>query len=522
VGVAHAEILIGLLGALVVLAGAARRLDVPSPIVLAAGGLLISLVPGLPSVELGSEVIFLVFIPPLVYAAGFRSSPRELRAQARSIGILAIGLVAATTAAVAAAVHAVVPGFAWPEAFVLGAILAPTDPVAAVAVMQRLNVSPRLGSLIEGESLVNDGFGLVAYRVAVGATTSGTFSALSAGVDFVAVAAGGVLVGLAAGWAIAHARKRIDDAPVEIALSLFTPYLAYVVAEAAGVSGILAAVTVGLYLGARADGLISPSARLEAVAFWNTLTFLLESTLFLLLGLQFADVAGRIDGYSAGKVAVAVTLTFVVVVVVRVVWMYTVGPALRAVVPGEHEAEPPPLSPRERLVVGWSGVRGAVSLAAALAIPATVDGGGPFPERDLIVFVTFSVILAGLLLQGSTLRLLIRRTGLEGVEDDSEAEARARVAAARAALERLDEAGDDDAAERVRQVYESRLARSRAPLEEAGDEEREHAESYAGLRADLLRAERRAVMELHERGELPDDAMERIQRDLDLEEARLG
>jgi NhaP-type Na+/H+ or K+/H+ antiporter len=207
---------------------------------------------------------------------------------------------------------------------------------------------------------------------------------------------------------------------------------------------------------------------------------------------------------------------------VRVVWMYTVGPALRAVVPGEHEAEPPPLSPRERLVVGWSGVRGAVSLAAALAIPATVDGGGPFPERDLIVFVTFSVILAGLLLQGSTLRLLIRRTGLEGVEDDSEAEARARVAAARAALERLDEAGDDDAAERVRQVYESRLARSRAPLEEAGDEEREHAESYAGLRADLLRAERRAVMELHERGELPDDAMERIQRDLDLEEARLG
>jgi monovalent cation/hydrogen antiporter len=409
-----------------------------------------------------------------------------------------------------------------PMAFVLGAILAPTDPVAATAVFRRTPVPERVAVVVEGESLVNDGVGLVAYRLAIGATASGAFSLLDAGSEFVLTGGGGVAVGLAAGWVIAHARKRIDDAPVEIALSLFTPYLAYVCAEAAGVSGILAAVTVGLYLGARSDGLFSPSARLEAVAFWNTLTFLLESTLFLLLGLQFADVAGRIDDYSAGRVALAVAVTFAVVVLLRLAWMYTAGPALRALIPGEHEAEPPPLRPGERLVVGWAGMRGAVSLAAALAIPATVDGGGAFPQRDLIVFVTFCVIVAGLLLQGSSLPLVIRATRLEGVDHDREAEARARAAAARAALARLDEVGDDGTAERVREIYRSRLARSRAPLEEAHDADREHAESYSDLRADLLRAERRAVMELHERGELPEDAMQRIQRDLDLDETRLG
>ena len=519
----HAEILIALLGVLVVLAGTARRLDFPSPIVLVAGGLLISLIPGLPEIDLRSEVIFLVFLPPLLYAAGFRSSPRELRAQAHHIAILAIALVLATAAGVAVAVHAIVPGFAWPEAFVLGAILAPTDPVAAVAILQRLNVAPRLTSLIEGESLINDGVGLTAYRVAVGAATSGAFSLLSAGGQFLLVAAGGVVIGLVVGWAVAHVRTRIDDAPVEIALSLFTPYLAYVAAEAATVSGILAAVSVGLYLGARTPGLFTPTARLEAQAFWNTLTFLLESTLFLLLGLQFAGVAGRIDDVGAGRVAAAVAVTAVVVVGLRLLWMYTASPLLRWAIPGESEAEPPPLRANERLVVGWAGMRGAVSLAAALAIPATVDGGGAFPQRDLIVFVTFSVIVVGLLLQGSTLPLLVRATGLRGSDRIGEAEARARVAAARAALARLDETADgDDAADQVRAIYESRLARSRAPLDEAHEHEREHAESYADLREELLRAERRAVMELHERGDLPEEALQRIQRDLDLDEARLA
>ncbi|MBI5105779.1 MAG: Na+/H+ antiporter [Solirubrobacterales bacterium] len=519
---AHAEVLIALLGALVVLAGAARRLDIPSPIVLVAGGVGISLIPGLPPVHLESEVIFLVFLPPLLYAAGFNSSPRELRAQARHIAILAIGLVGATTAAVAFAVHLVVPGFAWPEAFVLGAILAPTDPVAAVAVMQRLQVAPRIASLVEGESLVNDGVGLVAYRVAVAATATGAFSVLDAGGEFVLTGTGGVAIGLAVGWAVAALRRRIDDPPVEIALSLFTPYLAYVTAEAAHTSGILAAVTVGLYLGTRGDGLFSASARLEALAFWKLLVFLLESTLFLLMGLQFAEVAGRIEELSAGRVALAVLVTALVVILLRLLWMYSVGPLLRVLIPGRPKEEPPKLDPAERLVVGWSGMRGAVSLAAALAIPATVDGGGAFPQRDLIVFVTFSVIVLNLVVQGLTLPVLIRRLGLAAGDDLDDAEHRARVAAAEAALAALGDAGDDDAAQRIRGMYESRLTRRRAPLEESAEHEREHAEIYTELREELLRAERRAVLELHERGELPDDALRRIQRDLDLEEARLS
>jgi CPA1 family monovalent cation:H+ antiporter len=521
--VASAETLIALLGAVVVLAGAARRADIPTPILLVAGGVVISLIPGVPEVRLDADVIFLVFLPPLLYAAAYRSSPRELRAQARHIGLLAVGLVVVTTVALAAALHAVVPGFDWPAAFVLGAILAPTDPVAAVAVMQRLRVTPQLSALVEGESLVNDGLALVFYRVAVGAAVSGTFSWLDAGTELVLHGTGGVLVGLATGWLVIQVRSRIDDAPVEIALSLFTPYLAYVLAETAHVSGILAAVAVGLYLGSTSRGLFSPATRLEAIAFWGTLTFLLEAVLFLLLGLQFADVAGRIEDLSTTRVVLAVVVATVVVTGLRVAWMVLGMPLLRAIIPGRPKDEPPDLPLGERLVAGWSGMRGAVSLAAALALPATIDGGGPFPQRDLIVFVTFAVIVVGLLVQGLTLPVLIRRLGLEGEDDLEAAEHRGRVAAARAALARLDALDDEGVAEaRIRDVYESRLARRRAPLREAGDDEREHAASYAALRGELLREERRAVLELHERGDLPDDALQRIERDLDLDEARLG
>src|SRR3954454_5212145 len=226
-----AEILVGLLGAVTVLAGVARRVGVPSPIVLVGCGLLVGLGPGPAPVDLDPDLVFFIFLPPLVYGAGFNSSPRDLRAQARRIGILAIGLVAATTAAVAVAVKLVVPGFGWPEAFVLGAILAPTDPVAAVAIMQRLRVTPQLSAIIEGESLVNDGLGLVLYRIAVGATVSGAFSLLDGAWQLVATGAGGVAIGLAVGWLIGVVRARIDDAPIEISLSLFTPYAAYIAAE---------------------------------------------------------------------------------------------------------------------------------------------------------------------------------------------------------------------------------------------------------------------------------------------------
>jgi CPA1 family monovalent cation:H+ antiporter len=524
--VRSAEILVGLLGAVTVLAGIARRLGIPSPIVLVVCGLLVGLLPGLPTVDLDPNLIFFVFLPPLVYGAGFNSSPRDLRQQARRIGVLAIGLVAATTVAVAVAVKLVVPGFGWAEGFVLGAILAPTDPVAAVAVMQRLRVAPQLSAVIEGESLVNDGLGLVLYRLAIGATVTGTFSVLDGVFELVKTGVGGVAVGLVVGWLIARARGRIDDAPIEITLSLFTPYAAYIAAEALGVSGILAAVTVGLYLGAQSEGLFSATARIEAQGFWNALMFILESTLFLLMGLQFRHVAGGIEALDPARVTLAVLVTALVVILLRLVWMFTIGPALRRLIPGHVREEPPALGPGARLVAGWAGMRGAVSLAAALAIPSGIDTGGRFPQRELIIFVVFCVIVIGLLVQGLTLPWLIRRTGLGRDEaDDAADEARARGAAAEAALARLQEmehAGDDPrATDHLRELYEARLGHARAPLDEAGDGEREHVEAFQQLREELLRSERAALHELHARGEISEDALRTVERDLDLQEAQL-
>jgi Na+/H+ antiporter len=521
--VRSAEILVGLLGAVTVLAGVARRVGLPSPIVLVACGVLVALVPGLPAVDLDPDLIFFVFLPPLIYGAGFNSSPRDLRAQARRIGILATGLVAASTVAVAVAVKLLVPGFGWAEGFVLGAILAPTDPVAAVAIMQRLRVKPQLSAVIEGESLVNDGTGLVLYRLAVAATVSGTFSLLDGAWQLVATGVGGVAIGLAVGWLIGAVRARIDDAPIEITLSLFTPYAAYIAAEALGASGILAAVTVGLYLGARSDGFFSATARIEAQGFWNALIFLLESTLFLLMGLQFRDVAQGIEGLDAGRVTLTVAVTMVVVLGLRVAWMFSVGPLLRRLIPGESREEPPDLGPGARLVAGWSGMRGAVSLAAALAIPADIDAGGGFPQRALIIFTVFCVIVLGLLVQGLTLPALIRATGLGRDEaDDIADEARARAVAAEAALARLDELEDDErATAQLRELYKARLGHARAPLDERGDGDREHVETFERLREELLRSERAALHELHARGEISEDALRTVERDLDLQEARL-
>jgi Na+/H+ antiporter len=524
--VRSAEILVGLLGAVTVLAGAARRIGVPSPIVLVVCGLLVGIVPGLPEFELDPDLIFFVFLPPLVYGAGFNSSPRDLRAQARRIGVLAIGLVAAATVAVAVAMKLIVPGFGWAEAFVLGAILAPTDPVAAVAIMNRLRVTPQLSAVIEGESLINDGTGLVLYRLAVGATVSGSFSLLNGAWQLLATGTGGVAIGLAVGWLIHQVRRRVDDAPIEITLSLFTPYAAYIAAEAIGASGILAAVAVGLYLGALSDGLFSATARIEAQGFWNALMFILESTLFLLMGLQFRDVAGGIEGLDASRVVLTVAVTMVVALGLRIAWMFSVGPFLRRLIPGESKEELPELGPGARLVAGWAGMRGAVSLAAALAIPATIDGGDPFPQRELIVFTVFCVIVLGLLVQGLTLPALIRATGLgRDAADDAADEARARAAAAEAALSRLDEMeseGDDErATEHLRELYEARLSHSRAPQDERGDEERQHVEAFERLREELLRSERAALHELHGRGEISEDALRTVERDLDLQEARL-
>ncbi|HEY4790210.1 MAG TPA: Na+/H+ antiporter [Actinomycetes bacterium] len=406
-------------GGLSVLAGTIR---VPYPILLVLGGLVLGFLPGVPPAELPPDLVLVLFLPPLLYQAAFFSSPRDLRADARAITLLAVGLVLATMSAVAAAAHTVVGGLPWAAAFTLGAIVAPTDPLAATAIARRLGVPRRLVTVLEGESLVNDASALVAYRLAVAAVVAGSFSLWGAGLQFVGRGIGGVAIGLAVGWLIAEARRRIEDPVVEIVLSVVTGYAAYLPAELLGVSGVLAAVTAGLYVGWHAPELASPSTRLLGFSFWEVLVYLLNAVLFVLVGLQLNLILTGVSGSSALVLVGQAALVAAVVIGVRVGWGFTV-PYLVRVLDRRPAQVARRVGARERLVSSWSGMRGAVSLAAALALPLS------FPQRNLIIFVTFGVILATLVLQGLTLPWLIRRLGVQ--RDDSEAQRRCGGAYAR-------------------------------------------------------------------------------------------
>ena len=500
-----------------VLAGLVR---VPYPILLVLGGLLLGFVPGMPVVELPPELVLVAFLPPLLYWAGFFSSPRELQADARAISMLAVGLVLATTVAVALAAEAVVDGMTWPAAFALGAIVSPTDPLAASAIGRRLGVPRRLLTVLEGESLVNDATALVAYRIAVTAAVTGSFVAWQAGLRFVLTAAGGVAVGLLAGWLVAELRRRLDDPVIEIVVSVFTGYAAYLPAELLGVSGVLAAVTTGLYVGWRAPELASASTRLLGFSFWEVLVYLANAVLFILVGLQLRPILEGLGGTAVAVLIGQGALVSAVVVAVRLGWGFSV-PYLVRLFDRRPSQVMRRVGAKERLLLGWSGMRGAVSLAAALALPLD------FPLRNLILFLTFSVILATLVVQGLTLPALIRRLRFEQDDAVEREELRARLAATHAAIDRLDELARadwtrDDTVERLHGLYDFRRRRLKARggyLEDDGTEDRSLA--YQRLVRELLQAQREAIVRLRNQGAISNDVMHRIERELDLEDSRL-
>jgi monovalent cation/hydrogen antiporter len=510
-------------GGLSVLAGTVR---VPYPILLVLGGLVLGFVPGIPQAELQPDLVLVLFLPPLLYQAAFFSSPRDLRANARAITLLAVGLVLVTMSAVAVVAHTLVGGLPWAAAFALGAIVSPTDPLAATAIARRLGVPRRLVTVLEGESLVNDATALVAYRLAVAAVVAGSFTLWEAGLRFVVGAVGGVAIGLAVGWLLAEARRRIEDPVVEIVLSVVTGYAAYLPAELLGVSGVLAAVTAGLYVGWRAPELASPATRLLGFSFWEVLVYLLNAVLFVLVGLQLNLILSGVSGSSAAVALGQAALVAAVVIAVRVAWGFTVPYLIRAL-----DRRPSQLamraSPRERLVTSWSGMRGAVSLAAALALPLQTSTGQAFPQRNLIIFMTFGVILATLVLQGLTLPWLIRRLGLHRDDSEAQEELRGRLRATDAALARLEElAGEewtrDDTVERMRGLYQFRRRRLKARagyLADDGYQDRSLA--YQRLVRELLEAQRREIVRLRNQGEISNEVMHRIERDLDLEDSRL-
>jgi CPA1 family monovalent cation:H+ antiporter len=414
----------------------------------------------------------------------------------------------------------------WPVSFVVGAIVSPTDAIAATAIAARLGLPRRLVSLIEGESLINDATALVAYKFAVAAVLTGGFSIWHAAWEFVLSVAGGIAIGLAVGFVLRQIRRRLDHSPTEIAIALFSGYFAYLPAEAAGVSAVLAAVTVGVYVGWYTPELTNAQTRLQGDAVWEIVVFLLNALLFALVGLQLRPILDGLSGQSTSSLIVDGLIVSGTVIVTRLLWMWPAAYIPRFLFRRIRERDPYPPWQYPTLL-GWAGLRGAVSLAAALALPFTTDAGEPFPQRNLVVFLAFCVILATLVGQGLTLPPLIRVLGLEDDGIAAKEETKARIHAANAALGRLEElSGEgwvrDDTAERMRGLYQFRRSRfaSRFDGEDDGAIE-QRSQDYQRLRRELLDAERAAVVELRRQGRINDDVMNRVQRDLDLEDARL-
>jgi len=497
----------------------AGRIGVPYPILLVGVGAVLSWLPWVSVPQLSPEVVFYVFLPPLVYYAANFIAPDDLRANARAIGLLAVGLVLVTTAAVAA-VLAGIAGVPIAVAVTAGAVVAPTDAVAATSVFTRLDVPERLATIVEGEGLTNDGTALVLYAGAVGAAVAGTVRPGSLAVTLLAAPAGGAVLGLAVGWLVVQVRRRMDQALLEITISLVTPYITYALAEAVHLSGVLATVAAGVYVGSHLSHIYAPGARLQAFAFLDVLVFLLNAVLFTLVGMQLVHSVHWVPGMSPLRVAAVLSIVVVMVVVLRLIWMLF-GPATAKLFGRASEA---PVW-RERVIVAWAGMRGGLSLAAALAIPLQLPNGSPFPDRDLVITVAAAVIVASLLLQGTSLPWLLRRLGLRA-EDFATEENKARLQAARAALEWLAEPGnadgDDDATKSARALYEARARRlqSSPPNDEGSNDVREM-DRYRAVRLQLLEVERSVVLALRREGQINATLLRVLERDLDLEEARI-
>src|SRR5437773_7380630 len=456
------EIFVGLLLAVAVLALLARRLHIPYPILFVIGGLFLGLIPKLPKVRLDPELVFLFFLPPLLFPAALFTSWRDFRANLRPISLLAIGLVLFTTIAVALLAHHFMD-LPLASRFVIGDIISPSDAISTTAIADRLKVPRRIVTILEGESLVNDATALVAYRFAVVAVVTGSFSLAHASGQFFIVGIGGILIGLVVGWLAEQFHKRVDDAPIEITVSLLTPFVAYLSAERSGVSGVLAVVTAGLYLGWRMPELLTFKTRLQGGPVWAMVEFRLNCFVFILLGLQLPEVLRALSGNAIPihRLVQYALLISLAVILIRILWVFPATYLPRLIFKKLCKHDPYPKW-QHVTIVAWTGMRGVVSLAAALALPDTIRDTSPFPGRDLILFLTFVVILATLVVQGLSLPPLIRWLGVKDDGSMEKEEREARLKANQAALARLNEIAERDPAkadalERLRIEYEDHI-----------------------------------------------------------------
>ena len=501
----------------------ARKLGTPYPIIMVIGGLLLSFVPAIPSVTLNPDLIFLVILPPLLYSSAWNTSWRDFRYNIVIISFLAFGLVAFTVVGVALAAPRVFPGFDWRLGLILGAVVAPTDAIAATSIARRIGLPARIVDILEGESLINDATGLLALEFAIGILIQKRVPSISTGLlTLIWLTAGGVAIGLVIGWFVDRFERRIDDGPIEVTISILVPYAAYLAAQTVRASGVLAVVSCGLFLSRRSAHLFSPSVRMGTWSVWESLTFILNGLVFVLIGLQFPAIRASIREYQLSTLVAYGAVFSVLLILLRLAWVFP-GARLSYLVRTHfsHHNEKPPKA-RQIFVVGWTGMRGVVSLAAALALPTVLQDGSPFPKRNMILCLTFCVILVTLVLQGLTLPPLIRFLKMAGAAGPNCEELEARRIVTQAAMTHLEGAKVRDD-EEVAAVYEDLTHHYRQRLasltnhEKATDHER-----HLELSLETLRVERETAIRLRNEGRINDAVLRRLERELDLSESRFA
>lgn len=506
----------------------AKKLQTPYPIVLVIGGLLLSFIPGIPKITLNPDLVFLVVLPPLLYGAAWITSWREFSYNLVSILFLAFGLVTFTVLGVSSAVHWFLPGLDWRMGIVLGAIVAPTDAIAATSIASRIGLPKRIVEILEGESLLNDATALLALEFGIALLVGGqrpTFAMGFLRLAYLVVA--GVLAGLVIGEIVHQIEHRIDDAPIEIALSLLTPYVAYLGAEALHASGVLAVVVCGLYLARKSSHFFSPEVRLQAWAVWDSLTFVLNGLVFVMIGLQLPYVLRTIGDSSLHTLIIYGAVFCAFLIVLRLVWVFPgayFAYWIRRHILHQNEKMP---TARQVFVIGWTGMRGVISLAAAIAVPQVLANGEPFVQRNVIIFLTFSVILVTLVLQGLTLPYVIRGLGLSGSSATDEEERNARRVMTEAALSHLEQVRSTASADEA-EVYDEldrHYRRRLATLNQLTDRSHESGGSdlyknFSARSLELIKIERSTAVQLRNQRKIGDELLRELEHELDLGELK--
>jgi CPA1 family monovalent cation:H+ antiporter len=521
-------LIISLLFIVSMLAMLSNKLRISYPIFLVITGLLIGFIPGIPSITLDPDLVFIIFLPPLLYAAAWNTSWNDFWRFKRPITMLAFGLVVFTATAIAFISNAIIPGFTLGLGFLLGGIISPPDAIAATSVLQHLKVPKRVTAILEGESLINDASSLIVFRFALASILTGQFILWKAGVDFFVVSLIGIVIGLIIAHIVYVIHRFLPTTPsIDTAITLITPYLMYITAEHFHYSGVLAVVSGGLFLSFRSHDIFSYNTRLQANSVWETLVFLLNGVVFIMIGLQLPHIIHELGETSILAAIKYAILISIVTILIRILWVYPGAYIPRLLSKGIREREPRPSS-KTVFIVGWSGMRGVVSLASALAVPITLTDGTAFPQRNLILFITFVVILFTLVLQGLSLPWLIRVLKIEEPETETMHEHAIRLRLANAVLELLEKSYSEESAtieafNRLKSRYErmAEIANSKLQQEESGQATAHFLPKYRKMLLEAVDVRREELYRMMKNKEAPDELLRKKEEELDLEEARL-